>query len=244
MNKTQEIFLLNWYKDEDLFYSFTSKTSEKGKQENFLQKNLATVEDEVVKINQINSQDKINDVSSLLESIYSFYDPSRSKKNISFFEGDENANILILNDFYHSTSADNFFDPEWEDLLTRMLLAINIDLSVVAKANIFFKNTNQKQNIPDEEIEKYMPYITKLIELINPGIIISLGQIATNAIISENKNIVEARGKIIKYKDKETIIAPILHPKLLIKQPTLKRLMWEDLKKIDKEIIDRKIVEK
>ena len=89
-----------------------------------------------------------------------------------------------------------------------------------------------------------MPYITKLIELINPGIIISLGQIATNAIISENKNIVEARGKIIKYKDKETIIAPILHPKLLIKQPTLKRLMWEDLKKIDKEIIDRKIVEK
>ena len=241
MNKTQEIFLLNWYKDQDLLYGFASKDSKKGVNEVSPQKKLEDISDEDLKINQISNQDKINDVQSLLNSIYSSYETSINKNNNSFFEGNAQSNILILNDFHHSKSVENFFDPEWEDLLMRMLMAINIDLSLVAKANIFFTNTNQKPNIPDGEIEKYIPYVTKLIELINPGIIISLGQIATNALLGEDKNIVEARGKIIEYKSMGTVIAPILHPKLLVKQPTLKRLMWEDLKKINKEIIDRKI---
>jgi len=49
-------------------------------------------------------------------------------------------------------------------------------------------------------------------------------------------NFIDSRGKTLNNKKMNIPIFPLFHPRVLIKQPSLKRLAWEDLKIIANEI--------
>ena len=94
-----------------------------------------------------------------------------------------------------------------------------------------------------EEVDRYLPYLTKHIEIIDPEILILLGSSALNTFIGDKQKISEVRGKWISKKigrcDTSVIVS--FHPAFLMRQPNQKAMSWIDLKLIRKKILDLKI---
>ena len=91
----------------------------------------------------------------------------------------------------------------------------------------------------EEEIKRYLPFITKHIEIIRPKILVLLGSTAMNALIGSEVVISKMRGKWIekKFGNSKTSVIVTFHPAFLMRQPAQKKLAWIDLKMIrDKKI--------
>ena len=95
----------------------------------------------------------------------------------------------------------------------------------------------------EKEIERYLPFLLRHIELINPKILLLLGSTALNAHIGNEVVISKARGKWVRKKIGNVNLEVIasFHPAFLMRQPDQKKYAWEDLKMIRKKISELKI---
>ena len=119
-------------------------------------------------------------------------------------------------------------------LLDKMLAAINLDRKKVYISNIINYRPPENRRPTDEEIKRYLPFITKHIEIINPKILVLLGSTAMNALIGNEVVISKMRGKWIekKFGKCKTSVIITFHPAFLIRQPAQKKMAWIDLKMI------------
>jgi len=124
-----------------------------------------------------------------------------------------------------------------------MLLSIKLDRDKVYISNVVNYRPPENRNPTKEEVARYLPYLIKHIEIINPQILILLGSTALNAIIGSDKVISAIRGKWIEKKigNCNTLVIASFHPAFLMRQPDQKKLSWIDLKMIKKKILDLKI---
>tara|TARA_B100000401_G_C52310746_1_gene487186 strand:+ start:30 stop:488 length:459 start_codon:yes stop_codon:yes gene_type:complete len=128
-------------------------------------------------------------------------------------------------------------------LLDKMLAAINLDRKKVYISNIINYRPPENRKPTDEEIKRYLPFITKHIEIINPKILVLLGSTAMNALIGKDIVISKMRGKWIKKKfgNCDTSVIITFHPAFLMRQPAQKKLSWIDLKMIKEKKSNLKI---
>jgi DNA polymerase len=119
-------------------------------------------------------------------------------------------------------------------LLDKMLASINLDRKSVYISNIINYRPPENRNPTEEEINRYLPFITKHIEIINPKILVLLGGTAMNALVGNNVVISKIRGQWIekKFGQCKTSTIVTFHPAFLMRQPTQKKLAWVDLKMI------------
>ena len=119
-------------------------------------------------------------------------------------------------------------------LLDKMLASINLDRKNIYISNIINYRPPENRRPTDEEINRYVPFIKKHIEIINPKILVLLGSTAMNALIENNNVISEVRGKWFEKKIGQcnTSVIVTFHPAFLMRQPTQKKLAWVDLKMI------------
>ena len=117
-----------------------------------------------------------------------------------------------------------------------MLNAINLKIDETYLTNVIPILLSEKIKIDNKIILKYMPFIQRQIEIINPKVIILMGSVAAKAILGSNLDIKKLRGKWHKYKSinlNYTIECLVtLHPNHLLKFPKDKYYSWEDLKSI------------
>ncbi len=124
-------------------------------------------------------------------------------------------------------------------LLDKMLAAIDLDRSKVYISNIINYRPPKNRRPTDEEIRRYLPFITRHIEIISPKILVLLGSTSMNALIGNEVVISKMRGKWFKKKfgSCETSVLITFHPAFLMRQPAQKKMAWIDLKMIrDKKI--------
>jgi len=124
-------------------------------------------------------------------------------------------------------------------LLDKMLAAIDLNRKKVYISNIINYRPPENRRPTDDEIKRYLPIITKHIEIINPKILVLLGSTAMNALIGNEVVISKMRGKWIekKFGNCKTSVIITFHPAFLMRQPAQKKLAWVDLKMIrDKKI--------
>jgi len=165
--------------------------------------------------------------------------------NIVFSDGNPDAKIMIIgegpgaNEDLESVP----FIGRTGELLDKMLLSINLNRDNVYITNVVNYRPPENRNPTEEEISRYLPYLIKHIEIINPQIIILFGSTALNAVIGANKVISNIRGKWIEKKigtcSAEIIVS--FHPAYLMRQPEQKKISWMDLKMVRKKILDLKI---
>ena len=119
-------------------------------------------------------------------------------------------------------------------LLDKMLEAIQLNRSKVYISNVVNYRPPSNRRPTENEIAKYLPFLKKHIQIINPKILLLLGSTALNALIGNEVVISKARGKWIQKEIgiiKPWIIASF-HPAFLMRQPEQKKLAWIDLKMI------------
>ncbi len=81
-----------------------------------------------------------------------------------------------------------------------------------------------------EERAACLPFLMRQIELIQPGIIVLLGSTALKALIDPEGRITKMRGKWITWNGIQVI--PTYHPSALLRNPDLKKDVWEDFKSV------------
>jgi DNA polymerase len=72
------------------------------------------------------------------------------------------------------------------------------------------------------------------IRIINPEVICALGRIAAKELSGREFHMTKERGQWFSYLD--TPVMPTFHPAYLLRNPSAKRQVWEDAKKIMKHL--------
>jgi len=169
----------------------------------------------------------------------------KSAKNIVFSDGNPNSKIMIIGEGpgANEDMEGMPFIGRSGHLLDKMLESINLSRKSVYITNVVNYRPPENRSPTEEEIQKYIPFLIRHIEIINPKILLLLGSTALNTIIGNDEVISNVRGKWIEKeigKCKTSIIASF-HPAFLIRQPTQKAMSWVDLKMIKKKITELKI---
>ena len=189
------------------------------------------------------SADKIDNLERLKMSIQSIKNCSlkENAKNMVFSDGNPRSKIMLIGEAPGANEDEEAlpFVGRAGALLDKMLSAINLDRKKVYISNIVNYRPPDNRRPTDEEIKRYLPFITKHIEIINPKIIVLLGSTAMNALIGKEVVISKMRGKWIekKFGNCKTSVIITFHPAFLMRQPAQKKMAWIDLKMVR----DRKI---
>ena len=92
-----------------------------------------------------------------------------------------------------------------------------------------------------EERAACLPWLMQQIRLINPRMIILLGATALKGLIDPEAKITHVRGKWIEWNG--ILVMPTYHPSALLRNPELKKDVWEDMKEVVRkyrEVVDGK----
>jgi DNA polymerase len=123
-------------------------------------------------------------------------------------------------------------------LLDKILLAVDFD----PEKDVYI--TNSVFRMPpgdggkafrkptDQEIEYYRPYVSEIIRLVDPRVILLTGNVACYSVLGKT-GITTLRGQWTQVRDRW--IMPIFHPSYLLRNPSKspgspKALMWDDIR--------------
>ena len=163
-------------------------------------------------------------------------DLKKNAKNIVFSDGNPKSKIMLIGEAPGANEDDEGlpFVGRAGMLLDKMLTAIDLDRKKVYISNIINYRPPENRRPTDEEIKRYLPFITKHIEIINPKILVLLGSTAMNALIGNDVVISKMRGKWIEkeFGNCKTSVIITFHPAFLMRQPAQKKMSWIDLKMI------------
>ena len=189
------------------------------------------------------SEDKSKKLELLKKEIMSLKNCELKKqaKNIVFCDGNPKSKIMLIGEAPGANEDQEGlpFVGRAGILLDKMLAAIHLDRKKVYISNIINYRPPDNRRPTEEEIKRYLPFIIKHIEIINPKILILLGSTAMNALIGKDVVISKMRGEWIEKKigNCKTSIIITFHPAFLIRQPAQKKWAWIDLKMVrDKKI--------
>ena len=184
------------------------------------------------------SEDKTKSLESLKRSIINLKNCNLKKtaKNVVFCDGNPKSQIMLIGEAPGANEDEEGlpFVGRAGILLDKMLASINLDRKKVYISNIVNYRPPENRRPTDEEIKRYLPFITKHIEIINPKILVLLGSTAMNALIGKEIVISKMRGKWLEkeFGSCKTSVIITFHPAFLMRQPAQKKLSWIDLKMI------------
>lgn len=119
-------------------------------------------------------------------------------------------------------------------LLTKIIESIKLERNDVYIANILKCRPPDNRNPLPTEILACEEYLVRQLEIIRPKIICALGKFAAQTLLRSETPISALRGKFYDYHGMKLI--PTFHPAYLLRNPHDKRLVWEDMKKIKREL--------
>jgi uracil-DNA glycosylase len=121
-------------------------------------------------------------------------------------------------------------------LLDRMIAAIGLDRSKAYIANVIPWRPPGNRTPTPQETQICLPFIQRQIELVNPDVLVTLGNPSTQALLQTREGIMRTRGKWLDYDTGTRTIRAIatFHPAYLLRSPSYKRMSWQDLRAIAK----------
>tara|TARA_B100001057_G_scaffold385677_1_gene392430 strand:+ start:382 stop:1083 length:702 start_codon:yes stop_codon:yes gene_type:complete len=182
--------------------------------------------------------DKAENLERLKKSISNIKNCSLkiNATNIVFSDGNPKSKIMLIGEAPGSNEDQEGlpFVGRAGTLLNKMLASINLNRKNVYISNIINYRPPENRRPTDEEMNRYLPFIKKHIEIIAPKILILLGSTAMNALIGNDVVISKVRGQWIEkeFGKCKTSVIVTFHPAFLMRQPTQKKLAWVDLKMI------------
>ena len=123
-------------------------------------------------------------------------------------------------------------------LLDRMIAAIGLDRSKAYIANVIPWRPPGNRTPTPQETQICLPFIQRQIELVNPDVLVTLGNPSTQALLSTREGIMRTRGKWFDYDTGTRSIRAIatFHPAYLLRSPSYKKMTWLDLRAIAKAL--------
>ena len=192
-----------------------------------------------------NENDNFSDV--LPNDIYALHsqmsqchlcDLSKTRQRVLHGFGNTNAELMII-DAYPSMvedeSGDSFSGRSGSSLKKMIENVLNLDINSIYLTHILKCKPSHQNKVLDSELSSCKPYLLKQIELVNPKVIVTLGELAYTNLIKDSNRFENVRGHKIPFENRTLI--PIYHPSHLLRNPSLKKCTMGDLKLIKAQLV-------
>ncbi|MBO4388731.1 MAG: uracil-DNA glycosylase [Spirochaetales bacterium] len=156
-----------------------------------------------------------------------------TRTNVVFGTGSTNPLVMVIGEGpgYHEDVRGLPFVGDSGQYLDKWLAAINLSRDTnVYICNIVKCRPPQNRDPMDDEISACRGYLIQQIRLLKPRAILGVGKFAAQFLCNSDRGISDLRGNFRIYSGIPVICT--YHPSAVLRNPGLKRDVWEDLKKL------------
>lgn len=121
-----------------------------------------------------------------------------------------------------------FMGPAGE-MLVKILSSIGLKRADCYLTNVV-KYISAGDELTPEILNFFIPYLRRELSVVHPQIIIAFGATPTKALLNTKKSISQMRGEFRDYLGMK--LMPTFNPAYLLRDPTKKREVWEDMKRV------------
>jgi uracil-DNA glycosylase family 4 len=115
-------------------------------------------------------------------------------------------------------------------LLTQIIRAMGYERGDVYIANVVKCRPPGNRNPEPDEIAQCQPFLMRQIEAVSPRVVVALGKFAAQTLLNTTEPITRLRGRFHQLGD--VTVMPTFHPSYLLRNPSAKREVWEDMKQV------------
>ena len=163
---------------------------------------------------------------------------ARTRTQVVFGAGDPHADLLFIGEApgMHEDRQGEPFVGAAGQLLTRMLAEIGLAREDVYITNILKCRPPGNRDPEPDEIETCTPWLVEQISLIQPSVIVTLGNFATKYVLQTQRGITSMRGAVYPWHGRRVI--PTFHPAAILHGGGENSRQFQDLRS-DFELISR-----
>ena len=121
-------------------------------------------------------------------------------------------------------------------LLTQIIEAMGLTREAVYIANVVKCRPPGNRNPEPDEIAQCTPFLDAQIAAIGPSVIVALGKFAAQTLLQTQSPISQLRGRF--HPLGRAAVMPTFHPSYLLRTPSAKREVWEDMKMVMKRLAE------
>ncbi len=114
--------------------------------------------------------------------------------------------------------------------LTQIIEAIGLTRDQVYIANVIKCRPPGNRNPEPDEVATCEPFLMRQIDAIAPKVIVALGSFAAKSLLKTDDPISRLRGRVFLCRGARLV--PTFHPAYLLRNPSCRRDVWEDMKKV------------
>jgi uracil-DNA glycosylase len=161
---------------------------------------------------------------------------AKTRHNLVFGDGNPNAQIIFVGEAPGADEDEQGlpFVGRAGQLLTKIIEAMGIKRKDVYICNILKCRPPGNRNPLPDEISLCEPFLKKQLQAISPKVICALGTFAAQTLLKTDVPITLLRGRFHTYNGIK--LMPTYHPAYLLRNPSAKKPVWEDVQMIIKEI--------
>jgi uracil-DNA glycosylase len=153
------------------------------------------------------------------------------RRNIVFGQGNPNARLMFVGEAPggEEDAQGLAFVGRAGQLLTDIIeKGLKIPRKDVFIANVLMCRPPENRNPEPDEIIACQPFLEQKIETIRPKVLVGLGKFGAQWLLKTAEPISRLRGRVGDYKGIKVV--PTYHPAFLLRTPSAKKEVWEDMK--------------
>ncbi len=163
----------------------------------------------------------------------------RTATNLVFGEGNSKAKIFFLGEApgRQEDLTGQPFVGQAGKILNQLLESIGLDRNDVFITSVLHYRPPKNRDPKPSEILAFKPYLDKIIEIIKPKIIVTLGRHSLKEFLP-NASIANVHGKPhqLTINGERLTLIPMYHPAVVLYRRNLQKVLEEDFKVIAKEL--------
>ena len=161
---------------------------------------------------------------------------SRTRTQVVWGTGNPNADLMFIGEApgRDEDLQGKPFVGRAGQLLTDIIKAMKLTRDDVYIANVIKCRPPENRNPEPDELDACRPYLRRQVELIKPKVIVTLGKFALQSLTGKAHAVSSARGQWTAYEGIK--VMPTYHPAYLLRTPSAKKDVWNDMKKVMTEL--------
>ncbi len=154
------------------------------------------------------------------------------RRNIVFGSGNPHAELMFVGEAPGADEDEQGlpFVGRAGQLLTKIIEAIGMRREDVYICNVLKCRPPDNRTPESDEIASCEPFLFRQIASVKPKVICALGAPSAQTLLKTKESISRLRGQFIEYRGAKLMAT--FHPAYLLRNPSEKRKVWEDMQKI------------
>jgi DNA polymerase len=162
------------------------------------------------------------------------------RKNIVFGTGNPTAPLLFVGEgpgAEEDVQGEPFVGAAGQ-LLNRMIAAMGFARQDVYIANVVKCRPPGNRNPEPDEIAVCSPFLLRQVGSVRPKVIVTLGKFAAQTLLATEAPVGTLRGRLHPFvvAGESISLMPTYHPAYLLRTPSMKKVVWEDLQVVMAEL--------